>query len=212
MRYVSTAPEGSIFPKLAGTYEKELHPLIEEIALSDYRRVVNVGSAEGYYAVGLARRLERATVFACDIDESARTACKQLAQINGLADRVIVTDRYPSVSQSRAKTLFVVDCEGCEREMLDPARIPELQDADVLVELHEFLDPEIASSLAARFMSTHDITLIQAVPRSGHDAPQELRSLLTDREWQWALDELRPAGMRWGWYRARTRQGSSSRQ
>src|SRR4051812_36356723 len=34
--------------KVIGTYERELHPLIAELLTAPYKRVVNVGSAEGY--------------------------------------------------------------------------------------------------------------------------------------------------------------------
>lgn len=42
-------------PKLLGTYESELSPTIERIVSGGYRSVVDIGAAEGYYAVGLAK-------------------------------------------------------------------------------------------------------------------------------------------------------------
>src|SRR5277367_5483480 len=44
-------------PKLLGTYEMELHPVLDLVAKRHYDCVIDIGSAEGYYAVGLARLL-----------------------------------------------------------------------------------------------------------------------------------------------------------
>ena len=54
----------TIVPKLIGCYEKELHSVIELICSQQYNSVVDIGCAEGYYAVGLAMRLQNAQLFA----------------------------------------------------------------------------------------------------------------------------------------------------
>src|SRR3982751_3241860 len=41
-------------PMLLGSYERELHAIVDSVLLDSYNRVVDVGCAEGYYAVGLA--------------------------------------------------------------------------------------------------------------------------------------------------------------
>src|SRR5438094_9802013 len=51
----------AILPKLLGSYEKELHCTIERLCNTDCSVVVDVGCAEGFYAVGFARRLKTAT-------------------------------------------------------------------------------------------------------------------------------------------------------
>src|SRR4051812_47368421 len=53
MRY--TACAAGVAPKVLGTYERELHDWIVGLSSRGYECVVNVGCAEGYYAVGLAR-------------------------------------------------------------------------------------------------------------------------------------------------------------
>src|SRR3954471_21407829 len=42
----------SLFAKLLGSYEREIHPVVEKICTAEYTDIVNVGCAEGYYAVG----------------------------------------------------------------------------------------------------------------------------------------------------------------
>src|SRR5262245_4204461 len=66
LRCINASTGSTIVPRLLGSYEAELHDTIEKLAGRDYRRVVNIGCGEGYYAVGLARRLPSARVFALD--------------------------------------------------------------------------------------------------------------------------------------------------
>src|SRR5579872_3092875 len=51
MRYprASLASRDGI-PILFATYELELHPIIEEVVAQSYQRIIDIGSAEGYYA------------------------------------------------------------------------------------------------------------------------------------------------------------------
>ena len=72
MSFVRQVAEGCCVPKLLGCYEEELHPYVEQAILRDYPQVLNIGVAEGYYAVGFARRMPNAKVFAFDIDENTR--------------------------------------------------------------------------------------------------------------------------------------------
>src|SRR6185503_17662417 len=68
MRLLSRASEGCLIPKLLGCYEAPLQPQLRRLIAAGYDVVLNVGCAEGYYAVGLARLLPSAAVLAFDID------------------------------------------------------------------------------------------------------------------------------------------------
>ncbi|MFZ5437970.1 MAG: hypothetical protein ACOZAK_02865 [Patescibacteria group bacterium] len=48
MQYTEPKSIGSeFFPKLLGSYEKELHSLIKKICSTKYEQIINIGSAEG---------------------------------------------------------------------------------------------------------------------------------------------------------------------
>ena len=51
MTYVAEATEGALIARLLGVYESELHPHIEAFAAEGLDCVIDVGCAEGYYAV-----------------------------------------------------------------------------------------------------------------------------------------------------------------
>jgi hypothetical protein len=179
-----------LVPKLLGVYERELHAAIEAAIRGTPEVIVNVGAADGYYAVGLARRCPSARVHAFDIDARERDRCARLAAANGVEDRVHVEgaagpERLRAVLSGRA--LLVMDCEGCELGLLRPDEVPALRDATVVVELHDFLEPGLGDTVTARFADTHEIAVIPTgpqPPRRGSDLAL-------------ALSEYRPGPMRW---------------
>lgn len=138
MRYLNLIIGGSITPKWLGSYEAELHPILNSLDLSRYTTLINIGSAEGYYAVGLARLQPQLPVYAFDVNPYARRSLKQIAAVNNL--RSIVQGGYCTASQLQEFTqqcaLVICDIEGYESELLDPAQIGNLRNADILVEIH----------------------------------------------------------------------------
>jgi len=108
---------GSVLvPKLLGSYEEELHDTLETCFRTGYSDVVDIGCAEGYYAVGCAMRLPKARVHAFDLDGRARELCAELAAANGVAQRVsisgICTPQALRTLETHGRTLIVCDCEG----------------------------------------------------------------------------------------------------
>ena len=90
MRCIGVSAVSTILPRLIGSYEAELHDTIQKLAHRGYQRVVNIGCGEGYYAVGLARLLPAAQVFALDPDPVARSLCQSLAELNDVTNRVTI--------------------------------------------------------------------------------------------------------------------------
>ncbi len=158
---------GAIAPKVLGSYERELHQVMEEICLNDYSEIVDVGCAEGYYAVGLAMRLPNAKVFAFDTDADAIRLCKQMAQLNKVAERIIIGSFCDAkVLQSipyTKRALIISDCEGYEKQLFTKETVPFLAKHDLLIEVHDFLDIEISSLIRQRFAGTHSIKAIQSI-------------------------------------------------
>ncbi len=164
MLYPIRTSEGSRNPRLIGSYEASLAPVIEEIVAQAYDRVVDIGSAEGYYAVGLALRMPAAQVIARDTDAKARVACAELARMNGVQQRVSIGDGVAHADLAgmiRGRTVIVCDIEGAEEHLLDPGIAPELAAADILVEVHEGMKPGLIALLSQRFQATHDIRRIE---------------------------------------------------
>lgn len=163
MDFVERSAEGCHVPKLLGCYEEPLQPEIEAAIARGYARVLNIGSAEGYYAVGLARRKQGAHIVAFDISARAREATVALAAKNGVATRIEIGERFAHEDFARLAdrgTLIVCDIEGAERELLDPDRAPALRAADIIVEAHDGMIPGLSSLIAGRFGPTHEARII----------------------------------------------------
>src|SRR5262249_13702132 len=138
MKYFNEVVWGPIEPKWLGTYEQELHPIVERILQTNYSNIIDVGSAEGYYAVGLAVRFPLAQVYSYDIDPWARSQQRRLARLNGVNNLEIrkrcTGELLANCITGRA--LLLCDIEGCEYDLLEPNKTPVLRKCDILVETH----------------------------------------------------------------------------
>ena len=155
--------DGNSGVKLMGVYEHELHEAIAYAVWRDPRLVVNVGCAEGYYAIGFAKG---AKTFALDIDADARFMCEDYAERNHVQSNLSIFDgahepeklRFDGVPGHR---LYFLDCEGAENELIDLERCPELRSADIIVECHDFMRPGTSRILADRLAATHRVELVR---------------------------------------------------
>lgn len=170
MAFLPTVAEGCMLPKLLGCYESELHPTWAALRRARrYDRIVVVGAAEGYYAVGLARMFPEARVLARDTNAGSHAMIRELASRNGVADRIEIGGLFAHrdfAACADAPTLVVCDIEGAEVDLLDPAAAPALRRCDVVVELHDVFDRTIADTVTGRFAGTHDV---EVVPNAGRD-------------------------------------------
>jgi 2-polyprenyl-3-methyl-5-hydroxy-6-metoxy-1,4-benzoquinol methylase len=192
--------DGDLAPKLLGCYEAELHPALAKAIARDPRKVINIGCAEGYYAIGMARALPQARVFAFDTNTTAQQICGRAAAANRVAARANVGgtctfDILRDIITKDDRTLLLVDCEGAELQLLDPAQVPSIQGCDVIVECHDFLDPAITSTLRQRFAASHDVEVVMEGPRDPNQFPALQRWQSSDR-WL-AVNENRPMTMNW---------------
>ena len=200
MTYLDAA-EGALLPRLIGCYEAELHPAIEQLRHAGYQDIIDIGCAEGYYAVGLARMLPDCRIFAHDISDTAQTACRALAQANGVADRIQVGgvfDGHSLAQHHGRKTLVICDIEGAEDELLDPATHPAWANVDLIVEVHECYRSGLIDRLKTRFGDTHDIEWVWPSASAHRPLPawtqalSHLDQLLCTWEWRegatpWAI-------------------------
>jgi hypothetical protein len=212
MRYLAFAGGSGLLPKIAGSYELELHAAVSESIARSPVRLINIGSAEGYYAVGYALRLPEIEVHAFDTDVMARQRLGRLARHNGVLRRIRRRTLCTHEQLERLivpRTLIVCDCEGCEGELLDPRRAPRLGGADLLVELHVEQGAEIAAAMLERFAATHAWERIEMASREPASRGPQLEALLSrlapeDRsmalyernertEWLWLRSKLWPA-------------------
>ena len=164
LKFLEKSAEGCHVAKLLGCYEQPLHVHIENAIKCGYKKIVNIGSAEGYYAVGIALRLPEAEIYTFDTDINAQNSCIELARKNAVEERVQVSGLFSPEHFSDyagGESLVLCDIEGAEVELLDPILSPALESIDLIVEAHECLRPGVTALLTNRFSDTHEITLVE---------------------------------------------------
>jgi len=169
MEYLNHSTEGCLIPRLLGCYEAELHGDLHAFAAEGIDTIVDIGCAEGYYAVGLARMMPIATVHAFDTDAAARVACGELATRNGVEKRIVIGETFTGDMFENfvdRRTLVMIDTEGFEEELMRPDRWPALKRLSVIMETHPEVHPEIVQTMFRRFSSSHDIQVRSTGPRS----------------------------------------------
>ncbi len=209
VRYVSYSVGSAYIPKLLGLYEKELHGVIDAMIEASPDLIVDIGAAEGYYAVGIAVRCKGTKVVAFEENIDGRNALSLMSSLNDCADRISIRGRCEPVDLTQVldeviDPTIICDTEGYEGILLDPALVPKLENARILVETHDFMVPGVTDDLCARFAATHECHIIRQQPRAGREFPfstvyTRLLEVLPPRYLDWAVSEWRPVPMTWLW-------------
>jgi SAM-dependent methyltransferase len=189
--------DSNLAPQCLGCYEEELHPAIEaqieRLAKLDEPVIADIGCAEGYYAVGLGRRLPLAKIYTVDISEESLALARKNAAVNGT--KLSCANDLAEVFAR--PDLLIVDVEGDEEVYLDLTKFPALVRADIIVECHDCEDLDLlrTKNLTEKFAATHNIECIYEGARDPNKFPM-LHKRESIHRWM-AVCEGRPRRMNW---------------
>jgi hypothetical protein len=151
------------FEKVFGAYEHELFPWLEEIAATpkSFAQVVNIGAADGFFTVGLARLLPTVEVVAYEPNPVKTPVLQEMARLNQVEGQISLRgfcrpDDLKAL-ETGGPVLVVMDVDGGERDLLDPEAVPWLGKAAILVETHDAFVPGVTDLLKKRFAGTHAV-------------------------------------------------------
>ena len=169
MRYHSFQSYGSvIIPKIVGSYEDELLPIFKKLFTKNYSEIIDIGTAEGYYAIGLSLKFPTAKVFGYEVNEQAKILCHNNAEENNMASRLQLCSFLDAEQLSRfvftQKGLIICDCEGYEKQLFTSASAKNLHQCDLIIELHDCNDNSISKTILPLFNQTHKLTLVKSNP------------------------------------------------
>jgi len=177
MSWGTHAVGSELTPKLLGTYEKELAPIIAALPFFDL--AIDIGAAEGWYAVGLLHRKIARKVVAFELAERGQTGCRDNARRNAVAGQLAVRGKcdvadlqHLLASPPRAdfRILIISDCEGFESELFCGGVLELCHMAHLIIETHELLAPGAHERLARELAASHEVTQVRPVSRSAADA------------------------------------------
>lgn len=167
MKYGSTnAFCSTLYPKLLGIYENEITKIISNALAKKHKIIVDVGAADGYYAVGFALKDPETKVIAFEMESRARTELAKLREINEVADRVEIRGKcepHDLLNLEGESGLVIMDCEGYEELLLTAKVIDHLKNWDFIIETHDGFSPEITTRLTNRFNPTHTVVSVEVI-------------------------------------------------
>ncbi|MHA7129411.1 class I SAM-dependent methyltransferase [Algoriphagus namhaensis] len=195
----------TLFPKLLGYYECELHDSVEAFLRLQPETILDIGCAEGYYAVGFALSAPDSTVLAFDIQPEAREKTAEMAAANGIEE----SGKFQIHEEANKQTLLQLDsdkrhfifsdCEGFEDLLFDAEVIEHLKRSLFIIECHDFIHAGISERLQERFELTHEVQQIASVDdhfRYQLINHEELKKIPLEDQIR-LLAEKRPAQMNW---------------
>src|SRR5215472_11918922 len=198
MKLTPVLPNSFLSPKVIGSYESPIHQWVNDAIAYDYDRILDIGCAEGYYAVGFALKSLNTTIYAYDIDERSQKNTAALAALNGVVEKVQVRglctfDEFNREISNR--TLIFCDIEGSEFDLLLPDLASTLLRADLIVETHEDYHPGTIEALVSRFLPSHRIEIVYHCAKNAAEFP--VLKTVPATEHALLLDEGRPRTQCW---------------
>ncbi|MDC3282903.1 hypothetical protein OAU80_02395 [Opitutales bacterium] len=189
-------------PMLLGVWEKELSFIWD--SLENHEFIIDVGAAEGFYAVGLARKYPNKKIIAFEMNPTSKILLEKTIKDNSVKNlEVFGKCEYQDLSKIYNKlrnSFIIMDCEGHELELLKNSEPSIFKKTHILVELHEMYAVGCTNILKRRFADTHQVSEIEGQHRSLSDWPSELsflRFLFPQKLLLHFMDEGRPHPMNW---------------
>ncbi len=156
----------NLYAKLLGCYEEVVMNELTLMLAKNYENLINIGSDEGAYAVGIALKFPNMNIFTFDCNKKAQAQCLKLVQLNNVKNKFVINGCFDFSKiagiDDKKKTLFLVDCEGCENEIFTREMLTSFTNADYIIELHYERYPLLLEKMRSIFSETHDIKLLTA--------------------------------------------------
>lgn len=160
MHYINQSHVGFACHKITGTYEKEIHHIIKKELMNTYDAVIDIGSAEGYYAVGMALFSKTSKVISFEGSAKGRELQKTLAILNKVTDKITIKGFCDEhlLAEEMSKfdtTLLICDVDGYELALLNNDVNKKLNHTTMIIECHNHCYDKMESDLIQRFSKTH---------------------------------------------------------
>ncbi len=135
--------------KLLGIYESQVQDkIIQEQKKNNLVNIVNFGAADGYHILGLIKKGYFENGYAFEIDKITKNYLEENINKNNLDGKIKTFFEanfdiiFKNISDNDLKkTLFLIDIEGQEFELLNDTILKRLMHSYLLIENHDFIQP-----------------------------------------------------------------------
>jgi hypothetical protein len=165
---------GPVTPRWLGTYEKELHAVIRQMVEFSPDEVVDIGAAEGYYSMGMAKLLPHTPVYSYETNPVSIWQQSRLKKINSLGNLHIsrYCDQGRLAAHGKSRSVIISDIEGFEMDLFSEEVVSKLGNSLVLIEIHSHMNfslSDVCQAISSRFLPTHSVTEVFPAARTLSD-------------------------------------------
>jgi lipopolysaccharide biosynthesis glycosyltransferase len=183
----SRASRGLMF---MGIYEQEVLQRLSALPAT-YDKFIDVGAADGYYAVGSVVSGQFKKCFAYEVSEKGQEAVRRNATLNDVQSKVTVHGLANGesikavVGDSSSEFVVLVDIEGAEFDFLTVEMFKTLENSVIIVENHEFFFKDGVKKREALLERAEKTHYIESFKTGARDLSKysELTSLSDTDRW-----------------------------
>ena len=195
--------KNDIITHILGVYEKHVLKKIIEFSKKGNYPFIDIGAADGYFAIGMAFSETFKKIYAFEIDEEGRRSLNRNIENNLCKDKVVVDieanfETLKEIVDKNKSAVILIDIEGSEFDLLDDNLLQLLSNCYIVCELHPTLSTngfEKQNMLINNAKAFFDVSIIQRESYS----PNKFSELneFTDEERLIAFGEGRENNMNW---------------
>ncbi|HEY7256814.1 MAG TPA: hypothetical protein VH476_09035 [Solirubrobacterales bacterium] len=149
--------------KRRGEYEADLAGHLVEVLAAPPVSFHDIGAAEGYYAVGIARRGIPTTAY--ESSAIQRSALQRVAAANGVG--LSLRRHCRRLPAPAPGSLVMMDVEGAEGVLICDGDAGRLAGSTLIVELHDVFAPSVTERVRAALEPTHRAEILDSSERDG---------------------------------------------
>lgn len=198
---------GDLGPKIIGLYEFEVqNKLLYLVSNFTIENFVNIGAAEGYHAIGIAKKTKIQNFVLYEIDKKGQEILKENIFKNKLKKNIKIENEanLNSICELNkeldfSKTLFLIDIEGSELELFNDEILRLLKNSFLIIENHKFLLSEEKQNKYQELINKlNDNFKVEIVRNNGRNV-SEIKEIsnLSENELMMISTESRPKMMEW---------------
>ncbi|MBF9059802.1 hypothetical protein HKCCSP123_11475 [Rhodobacterales bacterium HKCCSP123] len=164
--------------KILGIYEKHVLEKICASVTSPSAVFIDIGCADGFFAIGAVYAGIFDKAYAFDIAKEARSQTRLNAEINGLAERVVVeseasTETIKSICYEHDEVFTLIDIEGAEFDYLTDELLDVLNSCKIIIELHPWVTSDDVREAFFQRVSQHfNVSYLAHSPVNIHQFPE----------------------------------------
>jgi len=189
--------------QMLSIYEEHILARLKNFSTQGASRFIDIGAADGYFAIGMAYSKIYSKVYAFEIEPKGQKKIKDNSAVNHVENIVSVFGEadYSSIQnllRENIKTSFLIDIEGSEYQLLDEQMLSLVSSCYLICELHPWLvddGDQLQRKLIERARKKFNVELIKRETYS----PNIFSELddLSDEERLIAVGEGRRKNMQW---------------